>query len=446
MRELHGNWRDLLLGFKLAFEPRKLTFALIGLIFSVVVVGVITTAWCELLVPGHKVFVTEESGKVATRLPVSLAPHHFYAWFSDRWWGFPYGPGKVPGIFDGSVLVWGSYLAVALLALFGIWAYFGGAIARSAAYQIAREGDGLSARQAMQFAAKRFWSFFSAPIVCALGFLLFYLVTFLFGLIFRVLDFIGVGSPLAALFAPLAILAGFLMALLLLGTFTSFPLFLPSVAVEGTDAFAAFSGGFSYVFARPWRYLAYQFLTGALGYLAFVYVFVMAVLMTWLGLSAGAAGFELAGVWPAGDGSFHRVNQWAFSWVLSPDHQPSALPENYWTLKGFRESPDLAGRPFALANLIVQPDFKTPLPTGFSSWLAAMILIAWLVLLFATVYAFPIAYFFCQQTMIYLILRKQVDEIEMKEIFVEDEEEALEPPVSAVEKSESPKPPEPQKT
>ena len=84
---------------------------------------------------------------------------------------------------------------------------------------------------------------------------------------------------MAALFV-LILAAGFIMTLVLLGTFGGFNLMYPTIAVEGSDSFDAISRSFSYVYARPWRMLFYTIVSiiyGALCYL-FVRLFIMLML------------------------------------------------------------------------------------------------------------------------------------------------------------------------
>src|SRR5207249_7597772 len=85
---------------------------------------------------------------------------------------------------------------------------------------------------------------------------------------------------MAVLFV-LVLAAGFVMTLVLLGTFGGFNLMYPTIAVEGSDSFDAISRSFSYVYARPWRMLFYTIV--AIIYGALTYLFVR--LFLWMMLS-----------------------------------------------------------------------------------------------------------------------------------------------------------------
>ena len=64
----------------------------------------------------------------------------------------------------------------------------------------------------------------------------------------------------------------------------------------------------------------------------------------------------------------------------------------------------------------------------------AYILTAWLIVILGMALGYPISYFLSQQTLIYCILRKKVDGIEMNEVFeeVSDEEDALPEPTAPI--------------
>src|SRR6267378_2432196 len=109
---------------------------------------------------------------------------------------------------------------LALLGIFVTITHCGGAIARIAAYEIAKDGERIETRKALQFAKRKFWSFFWAPLICVIGFFFFWICNYAGGLIGGVLDFIKIGAPLVALLLPLALLSGFIMTLICVGTVT----------------------------------------------------------------------------------------------------------------------------------------------------------------------------------------------------------------------------------
>lgn len=452
MRELKGDWRDLFSGFMIALDLRKMLFAFFGLLLTIVLLGGITFGWVLFFVDGgsDNVFkydsITETS---VVRLPANYAPHSIYSWFHQRWFGFHTFVNQklayVNGIYSTGQpkLSWGLYTIIALLIVTFIWSYFGGAIARSAACEIAREGERIETGKALKYAGSKFWSFFGAPLICVLGFLFFFMCNFIAGLVFKVLDLAYIGAPLAALFLPLALLSGFVMTLIVIGTLAGFPLFLPAVAAEGTDAFDAFSRGFSYVYSKPWHYVWYQLVSGAYGYLCIAFVIIFTVFMCYVGLTAGAAGFDL--VIRADHDQFDQINDYAWSWLLSPEHADRTYS---FSPTQMARDPHPYGWIMHLSGKIAKPKTNVPRPQTKLHLFASVIVIAWLIVVLGLAYSFAISYFISQQTMIYFILRKKVDEIEMKEIYYEEEEQKVEPVAGEVKvekPAEAAKPPEEKK-
>src|SRR6185503_11482657 len=83
----------------------------------------------------------------------------------------------------------------------------------------------------------------------------------------------GIGPVFLVVTAAIFVLilaAGFVMTLVLLGTFGGFNLMYPTIAVEGSDSFDAISRSFSYVYARPWRMVFYTVVAVVYGALTYM--------------------------------------------------------------------------------------------------------------------------------------------------------------------------------
>ena len=156
-----------------------------------------------------------------------------------------------------------------------VWAIFGGAISRIAAVHVARD-EKISVRQAVSFSTSKILSFIFAPLIPLIIILSGGLVVAFGALIFYIPY---VGPLVAAVFFLLALLAGFVMALVATGMIGGLNLMYPTIAVEGSDSFDAISRSFSYVFARPWRMIFYSAVALVYGALCFAFahwfVFVM---------------------------------------------------------------------------------------------------------------------------------------------------------------------------
>ncbi|MBV8881797.1 MAG: hypothetical protein JO332_17700, partial [Planctomycetaceae bacterium] len=415
MRELKGDWRDLFNGFMVALDLRKCFLALLGIFVSICACGGLT------IILGNSVDAK------TVEPPKDLVLHHWWntqkvAWdviYNGKYVDEPVAVSSAPaGAMmapksapvtvvpvlpkrqpTGAAIRVGYTVAFALLFL-TIWSYFGGAIARIAAYEIAKDGERIETRKALQFAKRKFWSFFWAPLICVIGFFFFAICNYAGGLVGSVLDFAKIGSPLVALLLPLALLSGFIMTLICVGTVTGLPLFAPAVAAEGTDSFDAVSRGFSYVYSRPWHYIWYQMVSSAYGYVCIGFVILFAITMCHLGIEAGAQGFELSGVWKPG--AFHKVANESWALILSKDHQACDLYS--WDPLQVLKSPHPYGRLQHLANSIVGVNYEGGGVAEGKDTFASFLITFWLAITLGLALGYVVSFFISQQTMIYYIL------------------------------------------
>ncbi len=176
---------------------------------------------------------------------------------------------------------------VLLCGLWGVavWAFFGAAICRIAAVQLAAE-EQVGSMAALRYAARKWPSYFAAPLFPIGGVLLATIPVLVLGLIMKA----NVAILLGGLLWPLVLVAGLLMALLLLGVLFGWPLMWATISTEGTDSFDALSRSYAYTFQRPLNYLFYAFVAGFIGWLG------------WLLVQNFAAGVIWMGYWAAGWG------------------------------------------------------------------------------------------------------------------------------------------------
>jgi hypothetical protein len=288
------------------------------------------------------------------------------------------------------------YFVLFTLLFLTVWAIFGGAIARIAAVHVARD-EKLSVRAALAFSLGKFLSFVSAPLIPLVIVLIVGLVPLLAGILSSI-PYVGpiFNILMGALFI-LILAAGFVMTLVLLGTFGGFNLMYPTIAVEGSDSFDAISRSFSYVYARPWRMLLYTLV--AIIYGALCYLFVR--LFIWLMLSLTHT-FVGAGMWadaPSTD------PLWSTMW-RGPSAPPGRLSYDidFLTLRGDQD-------------------------------IAAGLLAFWIYLAVGMLGAFAISFYFTANTIIYYLMRHEVDATELDDVYLEQSEEdfadATAPPATA---------------
>lgn len=241
-----------------------------------------------------------------------------------------------------------------------IWSFLGGAISRVAAVQLGRE-ERLSLGKALGHARRCYFWYLAAPFFPLLGVFLLTLPIMLLGLSMRT----SVGVLLAGFLWPLVLVAAVVIAVLLIGLSLGWPLMWPTISSEeSSDPFEAFSRSYSYTFQRPLHYLFFALVTVLLGFIGWMFVVAFGELVI---------------------GSAH----WAAAWGAGSAHLAEML------------SPDRSGL----------------------EWFGGS-LIRWATLAVRTVtVAFNYSFFFCAASGIYLLLRLEVDQTEMDEVFSEDEEQ-----------------------
>jgi hypothetical protein len=290
------------------------------------------------------------------------------------------------------------YAVLFFLITLAVWALFGGAIHRIAALQAARE-EKISIFQALRFSASKFLSFFTAPLI-PLGVILLVGAFLAFGgLVLGVIPYVG--EILLGIFFFLAIIAGLVVAFLLVGLVTGVGLMYPTIAVEGSDSFDAISRSYSYVFAKPWRASFYGLVAVVYGSITYLFVrlfifLALAATHTFVkwgviggGKSLGADADKLDVMWkaPSFDSLFGPFNWDAMNWAQS---------------------------------------------------VGAVLIGIWVFLLASTVFAFLMSYAASSTTVIYYLLRRKVDATDLDDVYVEEPAE----PAPAAPLSET-KPPEP---
>ncbi|HEX8199100.1 MAG TPA: hypothetical protein VF590_01335 [Isosphaeraceae bacterium] len=197
----------------------------------------------------------------------------------------------------GRGAAWSLHAALAALWAVLVWGPLGGAIARIAVAQAATEGR-IGLGTALRYAAAKAPHLIGAPLSPFIGVGFFAGLCALLGLLYRIPG--PVGATIAGILAFLPLMAGLVMALILLGLAVGWPLMIATIAAEGEDTFDALSRSYSYVYQRPARFAAYAALAWVLGALGLLVVGVFArailALAAW-GLSLGAPGARLLDLW-----------------------------------------------------------------------------------------------------------------------------------------------------
>ena len=270
-----------------------------------------------------------------------------------------------------------------------VWSIFGGAISRIAALHVARD-EKISIKEALKFSIKKFPSFLCAPLIPVAIVAVLSLLIIIGSAIFFNWG-LGIGEVLNGVLFCLALIGGFVMALVVVGTVGGFNLMFPTIAVEGSDSFDAISRSFSYVYARPWRMAFYSLVSLIYGVICYLFVRFFAFLMlklTHMGVSKA--------VWA--DGNMGLMD--TFNTMWSGPRLDSLHGGIDWSVCYGAQA------------------------------LGAWIIAFWVYVVIGFVIAFLVSFFFSANTVIYYLLRNRVDATDMDDVYVEEEPADEVPPVA----------------
>ncbi|MFC1738019.1 hypothetical protein ACFL1G_03100 [Planctomycetota bacterium] len=279
----------------------------------------------------------------------------------------------------------------------------GGAVCRMAAQQFA-QGEKPGLTEAVRYSTKKFASFFTAPLV-PFGIIIFMgFFIFLLGLIGNIPR---VGELLMGIFMLLALFAGVLIAIVLIGAVAGFNLMYPAIAYDGSDCFDAISRAFSFIYSKPWRMGFYAVVAGVYGAICYAFVRFFAFLVLWV-----------------------------VHWTLELGIFVEAGGKNVSKLSAMWPAPQFA-------NLLRSTNLE---PANGAEAVAAFLFYIVLLAVIALLAAFIMSFFFSANTIIYALMRKMVDGTSLDDIYIlpePKEAETTETTPADETKFEEPEPEEP---
>jgi hypothetical protein len=366
---------------------------------------------------------------------------------------------------------WYALLGVIFTLL--VWGLAAGAITRIAAMQLARnERVGLG--EAYGYARRKLFDYIIGPAIPLIVFAGLAFLNALGTMICTIIPWLG--SIITAILLPLPILAGVAMAVMLVA-FVGWPLFYATISTEGSDSFDAMSRTLAYITQGAWSYIKYTFA-------AFVFSVVIVFLVVLLAsgsmyLVRWSMGLAPALSWhdtgdPVGssfvlaprsyqwrdllvgrDHPMIRIHQKLNSQLLMPGKldafkkdlaekktQPDLVVAELFKNAGISDKPPQGGElqtfidyySAASVEQLAQPqakfDFLWKYMNGGQK-LAAFITAFWTHGLFLVLVGFAYSLFWCSGTIIYFILRKEVDDTETDEVYIEDERDFNPPPLAS---------------
>jgi hypothetical protein len=229
-----------------------------------------------------------------------------------------------------------------------------------------------------------------------------------------------IGDILYIVLVPLGLLGGFFMAALLVGLI-GYPLMYTTLSVEGSDTFDALSRAYNYVMQAPWQYLWYCFIATIYGAaVTFVVVFV-ASLSVYLGK------------WALSQTPFNETTNQRPDYLFI--HAPESLEWKRLLLHGSPLEKKVAkstdGLRYELVNKNPEEAKQYESTLAWYNYLGAAVTTFWLLLLFMLMLGFSYSFFWSAMTVIYLLMRRHVDEVDLDEIYLEEESDGPpSPPVT----------------
>jgi hypothetical protein len=282
------------------------------------------------------------------------------------------------------------YLLLITLWTLATWAFFGGAITRLAAVQLAgKDRPGLV--ETLRFVCARYLSYLAAPLVPLIFVFLIVVLFVVYGLVLHIWPFVG--DVIDSIAFPILVLLGFGQAILLVGL-VGYPLMYATVSAEGSDTFDALSRSYNYVFQSPWNYIWYSMVAILYGAVLVFFVVFMGSLVVYL-------------------------TKWSLGQTFFTDSTfPSRRVDNMFTYAPTSFDWHLLLAPNAMHEL-----------TWYNQ-ISAVMVSMWVTVIFLLMIGFAYSYFFSAFTMVYLLMRRKVDDTELDEVYLEEDEaeEPLLPP------------------
>jgi len=294
------------------------------------------------------------------------------------------------------------YCVLVMLWTLLVWGFFGGAITRIAVVQVARQ-EKIGLMEAARFAARKYLSYVSAPLFPLVLVALLLILMVIFGYLHMIPIFGDI--VIDGLLWGLMILVGLAMAVVLIGL-VGWPLMAATISAEGTDAWEAVSRSYSYVYQAPWHYIWYSLVALAYGVVIVFFVGLMGSLTVYLS-KWGVT--ETPGV------------DWA---NRNPTYLFVYAPESFGWRRVLLQDENLH-----LINAEGQIDaaeYDRYLSTfhWYNTVGAVLVSVVWVGIIFMLVLGFGYSYFWTAGSIIYLLMRRKVDDAELDEVYLEEEDEA----------------------
>ena len=361
-------WLILFRTFKIAISPGLLALATVAVLLAPIGWN---TAGHVFLTPAELRAQSPDSRLIASVPPAvqSWLPAQLRASALDKW--FDLSEPLVRFFSLDLSLRESAYYAFGFFWTLALWAFPGGVITRKAIVQLATD-EPASVASAASYAGPRYFRYFLAPLYPVL--VLIALVCPIAALGWIIYSLPEGGVLLAGLCWLFVALAGLGALWLFGGLLFGWPLMWPTISAERDgDPFEAFSRSYSYVYGKPLHYFFYVVVAAAFGALCWAVVWAAMVLVQEFGF-------------------------WALSWGAGGEATAEIR---------------MQALDFAIDGDAIWPKDR-PLWNSGTTLIGAII-----VLMHTVAAAFRYTFLFSVASAIYLLLRHDVDEKEMDEVYLE---------------------------
>ena len=382
-KTIRHDWRDIFHALKMALDPKKMFLGYAGLLASLI--------WCVVSVTFFSALkLVSTDSYTFIKLILYSAKEGIPAISKNLL-------SAVMPLDLGELFVF----AVVGFGLLAIWSLVGGAITRIAALDYARD-ESVQLVDALKFARKKFWSYFWSPLVPVIGVIFFALCNVIGGLIGRIPV---LGEITVALGFPLALISGLLIVFVGVIGALGLCFMFPTISTEGSDAFDAMSRAYSYVISRPKQFILYCIINTSYGLICLALVAFVAWLM--IKLSFCTVGLGMGQKFSAVQSFISQKSTIAclgFCTEHLPEAKTTTVCLDHWSLK----------------------------------FLAGMLII-YVTLIKLAVWSFVITYWLSAKTIIYFLLRKEIDSTDVTDVYIEEiTQEEKKPEISGKENEKLP--------
>jgi hypothetical protein len=220
-----------------------------------------------------------------------------------------------------------------------------------------------------------------------------------------------------------------------------------TISAEGSDSFDALSRSYSYVYQAPWHYLWYGLVAVAYGVVVVFFVGLMGSLMVYLGkwgldqtpwigramkrepaylFAYAPTSFGWRELLLQGSPAVYTAEDIAkYSKILTKDDIAKLKKEDKPVLPASKV-PEGVQRDILADNFkkgAVRSDYMEKFGEwSWANYIGAWMVAFWLGLVFLLIVGFGYSYFWSASTIIYLLMRKKVDETEIDEVHLEEDE------------------------